>query len=228
MLQKRNNAAGACKSAGFTILELLVSIAVVSVLLVVLASVSGHVQKVYRSSMGKAEQFREARTAFEAITSRLAQAALNTYWDYDNPNNPTRYMRQSELRFQSGNAPALLGNTYPPSHAIFFQAPLGLTTNSTAYGGLDNLLNTWGYFIEFGDDSNIRPGFLDTSGVAKRPRFRLMELSLPTENLALPGNSTTSTWFSTAATDTSANPACPYAGREHRPDGGLAAPFTQR
>jgi len=176
---------------GFTILELLVSVAVMAVLLVIVASATGYVQKLYRSSSGKAEQFREARTAFD---------------DYDDASAPTRYMRQSELRFQSGVAATLLGKPAPnaPSHAVFFQAPLGLT-DIADYGGLDNLLNTWGYVLEFGNDSAIRPAFLGAS-VATRSRFRLLELRQPTKDLTLPGRTGNSTtWFSDAVNLTGAD-----------------------
>lgn len=67
--------------AGFSILEVLAASAVLALLLVAMISMTDQVQKTYRSTVGKAEQFREARVAFESITRRLSQATLNTYWD---------------------------------------------------------------------------------------------------------------------------------------------------
>ena len=196
--------------AGFSILEVLVASAVLALLLVAMMSMTDQVQKTYRSTLGKAEQFREARVAFESITRRLSQATLNTYWDYDSPTTPTKYLRQSELRFLSGNASGLLSSVTPAisstTHAVFFQAPFGFTSNST-YGGMESMVNTWGYFIEFGSDSALRPGPVNTAGVPEKYRFRLYEMMEPSESLSLynyTGNSTASktytgrTWFTDA------------------------------
>lgn len=197
--------------AGFSLLEVLVASAVLALLLVAMLSMTDQVQKTYRSTLGKAEQFREARVAFESITRRLSQATLNTYWDYDSPTTPIKYLRQSELRFLSGNASGssgLLSAVSPAisstTHAVFFQAPFGFTSNSTAYGGMESMVNTWGYFIEFGSDSALRPDPVNTAGVPEKYRFRLYEMMEPSESLSLykyTGNSTASktytgkTWF---------------------------------
>jgi uncharacterized protein (TIGR02599 family) len=196
--------------AGFSILEVLVASAVLALLLVAMLSMTDQVQKTYRSTLGKAEQFREARVAFESITRRLSQATLNTYWDYDSPTTPTKYLRQSELRFLSGNASGLLSGVTPAisstTHAVFFQSPFGFTSNST-YGGMESMVNTWGYFIEFGSDSSLRPTPVNTAGVPEKYRFRLYEMMEPSESLSLykyTGNSTasktykTTTWFTDA------------------------------
>jgi uncharacterized protein (TIGR02599 family) len=203
------NAARPLRSrAGFSILEVLVASAVLALLLVAMLSMTDQVQKTYRSTLGKAEQFREARVAFESITRRLSQATLNTYWDYDSPTTPTRYLRQSELRFLSGQASAILpGANSSTTHAVFFQAPFGFTSNSTAFGGMESMVNTWGYFIEFGSDSVLRPPPVNTAGVPEKYRFRLYEMMEPSESLSLykyTGNSTASktytgrTWFTDA------------------------------
>lgn len=197
-------------SSGFSIIELLVSTAVMALLLVVLLSMTGHVQSLFRSTSGKAEQFREARRAFEAVSTQLAQATLNNYWDYDNAQAPRRYLRRSELRFESGPAADLLGKPAAeayPGHGVFFQAPIGLTGNRTLYGGLENLLNTWGYFVEFGNDAGLRPPFLSSTSVVARDRFRLMEMGEQTESLTLPGptqDATFKDWFRNGANNSNA------------------------
>ena len=202
------NAARPLRSrAGFSILEVLVASAVLALLLLAMLSMTDQVQKIYRSTLGKAEQFREARVAFESITRRLSQATLNTYWDYDSPTTPTKYLRQSELRFLSGQASGMLpGAISSTTHAVFFQAPFGFTSNST-YGGMESMVNTWGYFIEFGSDSALRPDPVNTAGVPEKYRFRLYEMMEPSESLSLynyTGNSTASktytgrTWFTDA------------------------------
>ena len=175
----------ALRRSGFTLIEVLVSMAILSLMLIVLVNITDQVQRTYRATQGKTEQFRESRIAFESLTRRLSQATLNTYWDYDNPSTPTRYQRQSELRFRSGIASDLLpSNMKTTTHAVFFQAPSGYVSNSASYGGLENLLNTMGYYIEFGDDSVIRPGILPAN-IPVKSRFRLYELAEPSETLSI-------------------------------------------
>jgi len=173
---------------GFTLVELLVSMAILTLLVLMLASMIDATRRTWSYTSSKVEQFRDAREAFESITRKLSQATLNTYWDYDNPAAPTKYQRQSELRFISGNATALTGSSNSPTHAVFFQAPLGYVSSgsaATSYSTLDNLLNTWGYFIEFADDSLSRPSFITAQVTPYRSRFRLMELMEPSDTLTL-------------------------------------------
>ena len=191
----------------FTLVEILVSCAVLAILLISMASITGVVQTSYQRTLGKAEQFHEARVAFEAISRRLAQATLNTYWDYHYPGNdssqpPDTYIRQSELRFRCGQASALLpAGIKSNTQAVFFQAPFGFTADTSNYGGLESMLNTWGYFIEFGDDRSLRPDVVNNAGVPTRNRFRLYEMMEPGESLSIykytSGNATYSgaEWF---------------------------------
>lgn len=191
------------EEAGFTLVEILVSMAILTVLLLTLVAITDSTRRTWTYTTGKIEQFREAREAFESISRRVSQATLNTYLDYDNPAAPTKYIRQSELRFISG--PGLVTGASHPTHSIFFQAPLGYVEDPT-YVGMDNLLNTWGYYIEFGDDSGLRPPFLSTTIAPLHSRFRLMELMEPSESLTLyseeiaaggNANYTGATWFTT-------------------------------
>ena len=178
-------------------MELLVSMAVLTLIMLVLLSITGTTQRIWKQTAQRIDSFRAARTGFESMTRRISQATLNTYWDYDDVTNPTRYVRKSELRFlcgrQTSGVPLLLADTgtiQHPTHAIFFQAPLGYSdpTNSTTYQGLGNLLNTFGYYIELASDTDAtlpnikRPDFLPSS-ISPRTRFRLMELLQPTELL---------------------------------------------
>ncbi len=172
----------------FTLVELLVATTVVMLLLVLLASITDATRNTWAYTQGKIEQFREAREAFDSITRRISQATLNTYWDYDNPSEPRNYLRQSELRFASGNDLAGNAGSSPPRPlgSIFFQAPLGFvdpdgTGARTDLGELHNLLNTWGFFVEYNTDSN-RPDFLPADN---RYRFRLMEMMEPSERLSV-------------------------------------------
>ena len=134
------------RRSAFTLIEVLVSAAILVAILGFMVTVADQTSRIMRTTTGKVEQFREARAGFERITTRLSQATLNTYWDYDNPTTPTRYERRSELRFVTGDAGDLLGasNTnYRISHCVFFNAPLGLVKTDT-YRGLGNVLNSVG------------------------------------------------------------------------------------
>lgn len=195
------------RSQAFTLIEMLVSMTILALIVMVLVSVLNSSTDVWQRSSSKIQVFQEARAAYEAMTRKISQATLNTYWDYeaDATGNPIRYRRQSELAFVSGLEATLLPSINPArTHAIFFQAPLGYTQNAN-YTNLRNLLNACGYFLEFGDDSEGRPTFLQSEPrVPERYRWRLKELWQPTENLAVyqsnaPGNWIPSTPSSTLA-----------------------------
>ncbi len=178
-------------STAFTLIEVLVAATILVVMVGFMIVVMDQTTRIWSGSSAKVEQFREARSAFERVTTRLSQATLNTYWAYDDDRKPTRYLRQSELRFIAGSAPGLLGSTGPGNtarvaHTVFFNAPLGITANVN-YTGLENALNTIGYFVELGDDSAQRPDFMKSmvDAIPLRWRFRLMEFSQPTENFSL-------------------------------------------
>ena len=199
---------------GFTLVEVLLSTAIISLLLLVLVSVTSQTSATWRYTRGKVEQFRESRAAFETITSKVSQATLNTYWDYgyDTAGLPTRYERRSELRFISGPAKDLLGTGTSGtrvSHAVFFHAPLGFVDGSNPqYHGLASLLNVWGYYVELNSDKNFRPAFLNSAPVKppERFRFRLMEFMLPSEQLG--------TYRYTSGISGKAPVAATYQGRE--------------
>jgi len=189
------------RQRGFSLVELLVSLAIVSIVMLLLVSMTDMTRRAWVTSTAKVEQFRDAREAFESMTRRLSQATLNTYWDYHydtTTQTPDRYIRQSELRFLSGQGASLLpsltdagGNPLTvTSHAVFFQAPLGIV-NSPGSGAndfrvLSSILNTCGYFITFGSDKPSWPPFLQRMNLLpERPRFRLMELVEPSNDLSL-------------------------------------------
>ena len=202
----------------FTLVELMVSMAIITLLMLLLVTITDATRKTWVSTTARAEQFRGARTGFEAITRRLSQATLNTYWDYfdasgnaRSPANasgfvPARYARQSELRFISGPAASLGLPGTCPGHAVFFQAPLGFVADTTTFSRMENLLNTWGYFVQFGADQDLRPSFVTQTVMPYRYRFRLMEMMQPSEKMTIyqeevgaGGNSayTSRSWFTT-------------------------------
>ncbi len=184
----------------FTTVELMVATAVMALLMLILSQLVNHTSATWQYTTQKVEQFRSSRDAFESVTRRLSQATLNTYWEYerDCSGAPIRYVRQSELRFLAGDAATLIGNARqssggsdgtPPhhvTHGVFFQAPIGFS-NDPEYARLKTLLNTWGYFVEFGSDHASLPPFLKNSSAppAERFRYRLMELMQPANELSL-------------------------------------------
>jgi uncharacterized protein (TIGR02599 family) len=191
--------------AAFTLIELLLSMTILSVLMLIVTNVISVVQKTWVRANSRVSEFREARGAFDTIARNLSQATLNVYWQSVDPlGTATRtfqrvgatpnavlannYVRQSELQFVTGPATSILGGAATgadnPGHAVFFQAPLGITRLAAAGGGqvntenMVNLLCGRGYFVAWGDDLAFRPAFLNViSTVRPRKRFRLMEYS---------------------------------------------------
>lgn len=176
---------------GFSLMEMLVAAAVLVMLLTLVLSIVSQTSSVWRSSSQKIAAFQGARAGFERLIRQLSQATLNTYWAYDNPNQPMKYVRQSELHFRSG--PKLLGTS---SHAIFFQAPASRTDDQNSYGGLERLLNGCGFFIDYTDEEV--PSSLQ-GRVKSQQRFRLMQWIQNTEDLQVynPAASTDA-WYQNA------------------------------
>jgi uncharacterized protein (TIGR02599 family) len=185
---------------GFTLVELLVAMAVLSLIVVLAASMTGAIQNVWKRTSARSEQFRVARQGLETIASRISQATLNPYWVVQIVNGtPKRFERLSDLRFLAG--PAAATTTLAAAgggSALFFQAPTGFASQNAAR--LNAALNTWGYFVEYGPDTSYRPSFLT---MPVRNRFRLVEFTDPSDQLKVftftSGNSTYTgkEWFST-------------------------------
>lgn len=189
---------------GFTLVELMVSVAILVILMLVVSNFIGLVQRTWVRTNTNVSQFREARIAFDIMTRTISQATLNAYWQADTELVSTdnvgdqvlrgkAFKRVSELQFVCGPsvgdaARALFDAGRPqdfPGHGVFFQAPLGVarlvynegTDQIANTENMVNLLCGRGYFVSWGDDQAFRPGFLDTKGVPTRFRLRLMEFS---------------------------------------------------
>ncbi|MBE7496322.1 MAG: Verru_Chthon cassette protein C [Verrucomicrobiaceae bacterium] len=188
--------------AGFTLVELMVSVTVLVILMLIVANFVSLVQRTWVRSNSRVSQFREARIAFDLLTRNLSQATLNTYWEneFENLGNDSagqvitkakNYIRQSELQFVCGPTVGTNGlfqagaATDFPGHGVFFQAPLGVTSlvassnsNAADTENLVNLMCGRGYFVEWGSDESFRPAFLSQlQTVPPRFRLRLMEFS---------------------------------------------------
>lgn len=209
-IPKSSSAATACLRGfawGFTLLELLVAMAVVAILMLIMIQATSITSNLWKGSTDKIKSFQSARAAFDAITQTLSQATLNTFYEYydatgnrytGNANfTPVVYDRGSELHFVSAPATTLLSGVtrngspsgaysqYCPGSAVFFQALQGYTQDpSSGAAHLDSTLNTLGYFVEFGSDQDFLPSFLDGK-VEPRYRYRLMQFFQPTENMSV-------------------------------------------
>jgi uncharacterized protein (TIGR02599 family) len=194
---------------GFTLVEVLVSTALVVLIMSLLLTTVDQTQKIWTRARSKAVQFQAARTAFDAVSRRLAQATLNTYWRAQDGKPQAEFAdfafrRQGEFQFISGPTQRIFGGAQAvsnlntpveesyPGHAVFFHAPLGLTeepidgdpAQTRRFRMLDNLMVGCGYFVEFGDDPDL-PKFLADQEPAypERKRYRLMEMTVPAERL---------------------------------------------
>lgn len=200
---------GRAVSPAFTLVELLVSMVVLSIIMVVSASFVTQMQRTWTQSTSRIEQFREARMAFETITQSLRQATLNPYlaYRYNTGTTPTvpatqaeaplAYLRHSELQFVTGESQSLLQAPTAGalvSHGMFFQAPVGVTERP-GYEALNRLLCARGYFVLHGNDDAYRPAHVS----AARTRFRLWEFRPPAERNAV---YTAASWFDQAAKET--------------------------
>jgi len=177
----------------FTIIELLVAMTVLILIVVLVLSVITQASSVWRRSNEGMEAFQSARLGFDLITRNLSQATLNTYLDYDNATNPTRYLRKSELAYLSAPAGGTLPGTAGTGDALFFQAPASYTTNDL-YKNMESLLNTCGYFVSFTTNSSL-PTHVAASGNANPYRYRLMQLLTPTEADKIYDSGTGTAWF---------------------------------
>jgi len=174
--------------AGFTILELLVAAAVFSLILVILAGIVSHTSALTRRAGDKISGFQTARAAFSLLSANLSQATLNSYWDYDNPSTPARYLRASELHFLVGRAgtPPFPG-TAGTGQALFFQAPLGFSQSAS----LPSLLNACGYYVEYNNADALPSPF---PSAPPRYRYRLMQALEVSENLSVYNSGTGNAW----------------------------------
>jgi len=185
------------RHGAFTLIELLVATVVLSLILMVMLSLITQTSNVWRSSSARIEAFQGARRGFENLTRLLEQATLNTYWDYDNPNQPTNYIRKSELHFLVA-PPGTNGLPGTPGtgQTVFFQAPAN-TTGLTNYDGLTSLINACGFYVQYGSDAAWLPAHVNSSQA--RERFRLMQWTQDTETLGVYNSPNGSAWITASA-----------------------------
>ena len=195
----------------FTLIEMLVSMAVLSMIMLLLFGTITHSTTLWTKTTGKVQAFQAARAAFESMTRNLSQATLQNYYGYaDSSGNPvplinpsfkmsssgnatrarvpTKYLRASELHFVCGPAPALLTQAGitgidASGDAVFFQAPIGFSDGS--YQTQPSLLNVCGYYVQFAKDDSTGggTGAIPDFASSLKPtyRYRLMEVVQPAD-----------------------------------------------
>jgi uncharacterized protein (TIGR02599 family) len=166
---------------GFSLLELLVAMAVLTLIVFLLASMNNQSLALLRRSGTQAQIFGEARTAFDAMIAQVGLATMNAYWDYDDAENPSRYLRKAWLAFVSGDARTVLGAGYGPGQCVFFVAPSG-RMDDAGVRQLNQVLNTCGFFVEYDDANAPSPGFM---ALPQRLRYRLMEVRSSGEGMRI-------------------------------------------
>jgi uncharacterized protein (TIGR02599 family) len=160
----------------FTLIEMLAAMAVLIVLLGIIVGVTNSVSTTVRRASAGIDALANARTGFDLINRTLSQATLNTYWAYDNPLEPTEYLRQSDLQF------LIRQNTQDAGYGqeIFFAAPETYSSNASLRS-TRGLLNGCSMFVHFGGSQSFRP-----SGITgDKFRYRLMIGLQPTEQLQI-------------------------------------------
>ncbi len=190
---------------GFTVLELVVTMAIMLVIMVAMLEFVGSVEQTWKANAS--DPFADAETAFETMAQNLAAATLNPYVDYADSNGafrtsastnfvPDHPARRSDLDFVcgSGGGPTGLltinGRT-TTGCAVFFVAPQGYT-QTYAHQGMERLLNALGYFVEFGND-DATPAFIGTATPVWR--WRLKQVMQPAESLQVYALASSSDWI---------------------------------
>jgi uncharacterized protein (TIGR02599 family) len=190
-------------SGGFTLLEVLISLAILLVILVAVMQFMTDVDQAWKSAA--ADPFAEAQNAFETVAQNLAAATLAPYQDYANANGnfrthaafvPDHLARRSDLDFVCGpgagaNGLLTASGLTTTGSSVFFLAPNGYT-QTYAHTGMERLLNAMGYLVEFSDD-DAAPGFI----LLQTPcwRWRLKQVLQPAESLQIFATATSSAWI---------------------------------
>ena len=69
--------------AAFSLIELMVSVAVLSLLLVIVFQMLEQMQKTWKRTRQTVTEFKDARNGFDEMGRRLGQATMNAYYGYD-------------------------------------------------------------------------------------------------------------------------------------------------
>lgn len=149
------------KSSGFTLLELLVAVAVLSILLVILLNIVQGTANLWRNSENKVEAYREARAAMQVISTDLKNILASTNIDFFRTNltNSPNLGFLATLPTSSQDANSLSDVcTVGYYRAYGNKSPVGGTSGRQSY-------NLYRYFVEsnetFTNLTNISASVLD-------------------------------------------------------------------
>jgi uncharacterized protein (TIGR02599 family) len=170
----------------FSLLEVLVVCTLLVVLFAICYSLINISTSAWVMHRTRLSAFERARIGFELVTNRLAQATLNTYWDYDNPVKPTHYVRKSELHFVMGKAEELLPDVSGlVTQSVFFLSPLGFNTDPVNQP-LRKTLSGCGFFIRFSEEPFLPATMLERNA-QPRYRYRLFQFLQSGEDVDIYG-----------------------------------------
>lgn len=158
---------------GFTIIELLAAMAVLIVLLGIVVAVTNSVTLTMRRATAGIDTLAGARAGFDVLNRSLSHATLNTYWDYDDPLNPSIYLRRSDLQF-------LIRQNPNHGQEIFFASPETYSRDA-GLRSTRGLLNASSAFVKYGSSAEFQPTVIGNP----RFRYRLMFGMQPTEQLSI-------------------------------------------
>jgi len=186
------------RRAGFSLVEVMVAAVIFSLILMILLGIVSQTSALTRHASERISAFQAARAAFDLLTEKISQATLNTYWDYDNPNRPSQYLRNSELHFVVGDAgEGNLPGTPGTGQAVFFQAPLGVSgSTNQSVRNLSHLLNVCGFYIEYGATDQLPAPFPQSP---PRYRYQLMQAVEATESFSVYESSAGQDWITALA-----------------------------
>ena len=87
------------KRGGFTIVELLATMAILAVIVTVIFGITQQTANAWKSTSSKIDSFQASRAAFESITQSLSQATLNRLVKLPSPdwNGVTRACRSPSI-----------------------------------------------------------------------------------------------------------------------------------
>lgn len=180
--------------AAFTLVEVMVATTILVLLLGILLSITNSIGTTVGRTSARIDAFAGSRSTFDLVGRRLSQATLNTYWDYDNPLDPSVYLRQSDLQF------LVVQNTQNSGYGqeLYFQSPLTYSGDPTVRT-TSGLLNACSFYVQYGGSSGFRPGTEAAS--PERFRYRLMQGVQPTDALSIfhaspPSRSNSAAWIS--------------------------------
>jgi uncharacterized protein (TIGR02599 family) len=193
------------KEAAFSLLEILITFALVMVIMVTVLEVVTSVEHSWKTSADNS--FTDAEDALSIMAQSLASATLEPYEDYaDNTGAfrisptatfvPDHLARRSDLDFVCGptagtNGLLAASGRTTSGCGVFFLAPQGYT-QTVSNSGMERLLNAKGYFVEFGNESDA-PSFLLNS--TQRWRWRLKQVQQPAESLQIFNLTSSSAWI---------------------------------